>query len=163
MIGQIWWDMWLRRRGSQILRGRIVYLTRMTDAEFEKLVEEGIAGIPQVFLKLVNNVAIVIKKEPTVVQLRKMHIGSVHTLLGLYEGIPQTRREQYGVGGALPDRITIFRRPIEEATGGDFEQIKELVAETVWHEIAHYFGMDEGKVRRSEADRKRKRSAGGQE
>lgn len=127
----------------------------MTNEEFEKLVDEGIAAIPERFLKKLNNVAIVVEEMPTVSQRRKMHLGHRHTLLGLYEGIPQTGRAHYGVGGALPDRITIFRRPIEAAGGGNPERIRGIVCETVWHEIAHHFGMDETRVRRRAAKRKK--------
>ncbi len=129
----------------------------MTSEEFEQLVEEGFAAIPEHLREKVANVAMIIEEEPTAAQRRKMRLGSGHTLLGLYEGIPHTARAHYGVGMTLPDRITIFRKAIEWTAGGDPDRIREIVCDTIWHEIAHHFGMDEGRVRRSEAKRKRKR------
>lgn len=126
----------------------------MTPEVFEQLVEEGIEAIPEKFLKLVNNVAIVIEEEPTLAQRHKIRLGKGHTLLGLYEGVPQTGRSR-NYSGVLPDKITIFRKPIL-AFGHTPEGIRQLVADTVWHEIAHHFGMDEHTVRTAEGKRKRK-------
>ncbi len=135
------------------------YNVKMTPEEFEQLVDEGIAAIPERFLKKLSNVAIVVEEAPSREQVRqlaeKMRLHHGHTLLGLYEGIPQTRRQHYGVGGAVPDRITIFRRPIEWASGGDPGRVRDIVRDTVWHEIAHHFGMGEAQVRRHEAQRRR--------
>ncbi len=128
----------------------------MKKEEFEQLVDEGITAIGEEFLKLANNVAIVIEDEPSADQRRKMRLGRGHTLLGLYEGIPQTSRQHYGVGTTLPDRITIFRKPIEAIAGDDPVRIREMVAETVWHEIAHHFGMDERRVRKIEGERRKR-------
>jgi predicted Zn-dependent protease with MMP-like domain len=108
---------------------------------------------PSGFLRRLNNVAVVIEEAPTRRQLAR---GSAYSLLGLYEGIPHTRREHYGVGATMPDRITIFRRPIVAAAGGKPSRIREIVHDTVRHEIAHHFGMDEGRVRRNEAQRRRR-------
>jgi predicted Zn-dependent protease with MMP-like domain len=71
------------------------------------------------------------------------------TLFGLYEGVPQTKRgNPYAL--ILPDKITIFRLPIEHSTAADPAAIKEIVKNTVWHEVAHHFGMDEQQVRTAE-------------
>lgn len=126
----------------------------MKHKEFEKLVEDGIARIPEKFREKIKNVGIIVENEPTEKQLRENHIEPGWTLLGLYEGIPATERgEEYGVAPTLPDRIFIFQRPIEDEAGGDPENIREIVADTVWHEVAHYFGMDEGEVDEREARR----------
>ncbi len=74
-------------------------------------------------------------------------------LLGLYSGIPLTKRGQ-GYTGVLPDKITIFQRSIEASVGDDPEKIKKLTIEVVHHEIGHYFGFDEVKVRTWERNRK---------
>lgn len=124
----------------------------MTDEEFEQLVDEGIKAIPKKFLALLDNVAIVIEDIPTVAQLTKFKLQHAWTLLGLYEGIPQTKRGAYY--SALPDKISIFREPIMAQAQGDPEKIKELVKSTVWHEIAHHFGMDEDTVRKAEKKRR---------
>lgn len=126
---------------------------QITDpAEFEKIVEAGIAAIPERFLQKLDNVAIVVEDSPTPSQLRKLKIRKGWTLFGLYEGVPQAVRSgQYSL--VLPDKITIFKRPIE-AAATNAEGVKEIVKTTVWHEIAHHFGLDEGEVRRAEIRKK---------
>jgi predicted Zn-dependent protease with MMP-like domain len=116
--------------------------------DFEKIVDSGISAIPERFLVKLNNVGIVIENEPTQAQLKKLKIKKGWTLFGLYEGVPQAKRNAY-YGAVLPDKITIFKKPIEEAAR-DEKDIKEIVRNTVWHEIAHHFGMDEARVRRAE-------------
>lgn len=124
----------------------------MTDEEFELLVAAGIDLIPKRHLKKIDNVAIVIADAPTKAQLRGGHVTSGSTLLGLYEGVPLTERgDYYGMGAILPDKITIFKNPIIHAAGGDPVQIKDIVYETVWHEIAHYFGYDDEEIEQREA------------
>ena len=120
--------------------------------EFEKMVQAGIAAIPKRFLQKLDNVAVVIEEEPTLAQKEKLHLRRGWTLFGLYEGVPQTKRGAY-YGSVLPDKITIFRKPIVEAAQGA-EHIQEIVKNTVWHEIAHHFGMNEDEVRQSESRRK---------
>jgi len=118
--------------------------------KFEKLVWEGIEAIPKKFLKKLDNVDITIQDKPTEEQIKKLKLGPGDKLFGLYEGIPQTRRGYYS--WVLPDKITIFREPIEEVCSND-ERIKEKVKKTVWHEIAHHFGMNEKEVRKAEKRR----------
>jgi len=119
--------------------------------KFKQIVSEGIAAIPLKFLKKLSNVAIVIEKRPTQAQENKLHLRQGLTLFGLYEGIPQTRRG-VGYSGVLPDKITIFQEAIE-AVGRNEKDIIKIVRNTVWHEIAHHFGMDEASVREAEARR----------
>jgi predicted Zn-dependent protease with MMP-like domain len=121
--------------------------------EFEKMVEAGIAAIPENFLRKLDNVVIVIEDEPTPDQLEKLKIRKGWTLFGLYEGVPQAARGNHYTS-VVPDKITIFRKPIE-AAARNAEGVKEIVKNTVWHEIAHHFGMDEGRVRSAEAKRKK--------
>lgn len=119
----------------------------MNDTDFERLVAEGIDAIPERFLKQLENVAIVIADEPSDEQLRHNGITDGSTLLGLYEGIPLTERgDLYGVGIVLPDKITIFKLPTLEEAQGDEMEIRKIVTETVWHEIAHYFGYDDEEI-----------------
>ncbi len=121
--------------------------------EFEKIVKEGINAIPERFLRKLDNVVIVIEVEPTPAQKKKLNIHSNWTLFGLYEGVPQSERGA-GYSAALPDKITIFQNPIEEEAR-DEEDVKEIVKNTVWHEIAHHFGMSETQVRQAEAKRRK--------
>jgi predicted Zn-dependent protease with MMP-like domain len=117
--------------------------------EFEDLVRQGISAIDERFLKRLKNVEIVIEDEPTPQQLEKLRLRGA-LLFGLYEGIPQTKRESYGQ--VLPDKITIFKNSIEKVYFRA-EDIKKAVTDTVWHEIAHHFGMDEHQVRQAEQKR----------
>lgn len=121
----------------------------MENTEFEKLVALGIDAIPEKFAKKLNNVVVTVEESPTPAQLRKSRVGAGRTLFGLYEGVPQTRRGS-GYTLVLPDKITIFKQPIVLASSGNPETIKKIVKDTVWHEIAHHFGLDEGEVRRRE-------------
>ena len=108
--------------------------------EFDKVVERALKKIPARFRRRLENIAIVVEPEPP-------RPG----LLGLYQGVPLTVR---GVsdGFRMPDRITIYQGP-HERMARDRADLEQMVADTVWHEIAHYFGMDEGRVRRAERRR----------
>lgn len=128
-------------------------MPKVTRRNFEKIVEVGIGAIPERFLQKLNNVAVVIENEPTPAQIKKLKIRRGWTLFGLYEGVPQAVRGT-NYSSVLPDKITIFKKPIEEAANSE-EEIKEIVKNTVWHEIAHHFGMGENRVRRAEARRKK--------
>jgi predicted Zn-dependent protease with MMP-like domain len=123
----------------------------MDTEKFEKLVNEGIKDIPQKFLDKLDNVGIVVEDNPSPEQLKKLKIRKNYFLFGLYEGIPKTKR--WGYSDVLPDKITIFKNPIEQSTQSE-EEIKKIVKETVWHEIAHHFGMNEKEVRDAELRRK---------
>ena len=115
---------------------------------FEKLVEEGFLLIPEKFRERIQNVALLVEDEPSEEVRQQEGLSAEETLLGLYQGIPATvRGDSSGVGPTVPDTITLFKLPIEEAVGGAPEEIRKVVAETVWHEFAHYFGMDEDEVR----------------
>lgn len=114
--------------------------------EFEKLVAEAIDGVPAEFLAQLKNVAIVVENEPNDEQLKKLKLRNDMTLLGLYEGMPQTKRGAYSM--ALPDKISIFKNSIESVAQTS-EEIKKLVQDTVRHEIAHHFGSDERGAKRT--------------
>jgi predicted Zn-dependent protease with MMP-like domain len=122
----------------------------MNEKYFEKIVREGISTIPKKFLKMLDNVEISIEYEPTPEQLRKMKKSNAYIIFGLYEGVPKTKRWNYGQ--TLPDKITIFQKAIEEVANSE-EEIKEMVKNTVWHEIAHHFGIDEKEVKEIEKKR----------
>ena len=115
----------------------------MTAQQFDAIVEKAIAKIPARFRKRLENVAFVVEPEPP-------RPG----ILGLYQGRPLTVRS-FGDAFAMPDRITIFQGP-HERSARTYEELQALVDETVWHEVAHYFGMDEARVRRAEQRRRMK-------
>lgn len=112
----------------------------LTSAEFDQVVERALARIPRRFRRRLDNVAIVVEREPP-------RPG----LLGLYHGRPMTRRSVFE-SFAMPDQITIYQGP-HERLAHSAEQLEQMVADTVWHEIAHYFGMDEAQVRHAERRR----------
>jgi len=123
----------------------------LTHEEFEQLVKEGIDAIDEKFLEKLKNVEIVVEDDPTSFQTEKLKLRGA-LLFGLYEGVPQTKREQYGQ--VLPDKITIFKNPIEKVFSNE-DDIRKAVKDTVWHEIAHHFGMDEHRVRQAEKKKRK--------
>ena len=129
----------------------------MNDEEFAKIVEAAVKNIPEEFQDKLENVSILVEDLPTPNQLNNLRRrGERGMLLGLYEGVPQTRRGRYGIGGHLPDKITIFRFPIERIARSKVHLI-QIVVNTVKHEIAHHFGMDEHQVRDAEYEARKKK------
>lgn len=128
-------------------------MKKLSQEKFEEAVQKGIKAIPEKFLQKLNNVAIIIEEEPSPSQKKKVNLHPNWTLFGLYEGIPQAVRGQ-NYSGVLPDKITIFKRPIENEADSE-EDIEEIVKNTVWHEIAHHFGMDEPRVQQAENKRQK--------
>ncbi len=128
-------------------------MQKLKREEFEKVVEEGVNAIPEKFLRKLDNVAVVVEDEPTPVQKKKLDIHEGWTLLGLYEGVSRLGRGA-NYNAVLPDKITIFQKPIEEEARNE-KDLKEIVKNTIWHEIAHHFGMDETRVRQAEVKRRK--------
>jgi predicted Zn-dependent protease with MMP-like domain len=120
-------------------------LTAVTREEFRQLVNESLETIPRDFRDAMHNIAIVIEDEPTAAQLQEAGVESPDdTLLGLYEGTPLTERS-WAHGNTLPDKITLFQRPIEEESE-DEDDVVAVVGETLIHEIGHYFGLSEEEI-----------------
>jgi predicted Zn-dependent protease with MMP-like domain len=111
---------------------------------FVQLVEEALQEIPRRFRDAMANVAVVVEEEPPSHVLDDMDIGPDDTLFGLYQGTPLPERG-WGYGNTLPDRISIYQFPIEDACA-DEDEIRDCVAETVIHEFGHYFGMSEEEI-----------------
>jgi predicted Zn-dependent protease with MMP-like domain len=120
----------------------------MTRERFTALVEEALREIPQRFRDAMRNVAVVVEDEPSQDVLDDLEMEPDDTLLGLYHGTPLTERES-NYGNALPDRISIYQLPIEEACE-DEGDIRQCVAETVIHEFGHYFGLSEEEIQEIE-------------
>lgn len=116
----------------------------MTRDQFRALVDEALETIPPHFRDAMHNIAIVIEDEPTLEQLEEVGIDPPDTLLGLYEGTPLTER-QWSHGNTLPDKITLFQHPIEEASD-DEDDVVVAIGETLIHEIGHYFGLSEEEI-----------------
>jgi predicted Zn-dependent protease with MMP-like domain len=116
----------------------------VTRERFSQLVEDALHEIPRRFRAAMVNVAVVVEQEPPPHILEEMEIGPDDTLFGLYQGTPLPERG-WGYGNALPDRISIYQGPIEDACEDD-DEICDCVAETVIHEFGHYFGMSEEEI-----------------
>ncbi len=112
----------------------------MNRLEFEELVRQAFESLPEEILVQIDNVDVVVNDYPSREHRRSNNLAPNETLYGLYEGIPQTDREGYGF--VMPDKITIFQRPIEEACKDDADVV-EQVRVTVVHEIAHHFGISD--------------------
>ncbi|KAB8287714.1 Zn-dependent protease [Bifidobacterium avesanii] len=112
----------------------------MTDAEFESAVEEALAGVPERFRRALDNVGIAVADEPDERERASMH-DPRGELLGLYEGVPITRRTT-AYGGVMPDVITVFKGPHERVCRSRGEMVREI-RKTVLHELGHYFGFDD--------------------
>ncbi|HZG62075.1 MAG TPA: metallopeptidase family protein [Rubrobacteraceae bacterium] len=117
-------------------------MKRQTQEDFYDLVERALEGLPPELAALLDNVAIIVEDWPDYsTPLAAEYENAV--LYGLYEGVPLTERSA-GYHGVLPDKITLFRGPLER----DFPlgQLEEQVRVTVVHEIAHHFGFDEDRI-----------------
>jgi predicted Zn-dependent protease with MMP-like domain len=117
----------------------------MTRHAFEKLVAEAVTLIPARFRREMKNLALVVEDEPSPRLLAEMDIEPPDSLYGLYHGTPLTER-QWDFGNHLPDRITIYQRPIEEDCDGDDDEIRAVIGETLIHEVGHYFGLSEEEI-----------------
>jgi len=114
-------------------------------ARFEELVDKALKSLPEEFLNRLDNIDVLVEDQPTVIQLRKSKLKPNQTLLGLYEGVPQTQRNS-NYGMVLPDKITIFQKTIEAICHSDEEIIAEI-EKVVKHEIAHHFGISDSRLR----------------
>jgi predicted Zn-dependent protease with MMP-like domain len=119
----------------------------MTVEEFEHIVQEEFDDLPERFRENMENVSIVVDEVPTPDQVRRAGVRRGGMLLGLYEGVPLTRRDTgYGVYPVVPDRITLFKHSIEVVSRSR-DDILRKIREVLIHEIAHYYGMGEEEIR----------------
>ena len=136
----------------------------MPPKEFEVLVADAFALVPEKFRAKVKNVALLVEEEPNDETRKENNLGPEDTLLGLYRGTPHSERgEGYGVGPTMPDTITVYRLPVLEKAAHESgvgelvawgemmtepmkRRVRNIVRDTIWHEIAHYFGMDEYEI-----------------
>ena len=116
----------------------------MTREQFQRLVIEAVALIPKRFRREMKNLALVVEDEPSAELLAEMEIEPPDSLYGLYQGTPLPERT-WAYGNNLPDRITIFQRPIEEECDDD-DEVRAVIGETLIHEVGHYFGMSEEEI-----------------
>jgi len=126
----------------------------VNDKTFEAMIAKAIDSLPENRIKGLQNVAITYEDEPSPEQRERLKLRGSQTLYGLYEGIPLTKRAAAtslfsGTPMTLPDRITIFKLPIVR-TAADELAVEEQVRKTLWHEIAHYYGLDHNQIERLE-------------
>ncbi|MEI7683313.1 MAG: metallopeptidase family protein [Candidatus Saccharibacteria bacterium] len=118
-----------------------------TDDEFDQLVSDALDSLPKKYTGRMDNVAIVYADEPTQQQRQELNLRGNQTLLGLYQGVPLTARG--GMIKLLPDKITLFKIPLVYKSKNHTE-LQENVRHTLWHEMAHYFGLDHKRIRELE-------------
>jgi predicted Zn-dependent protease with MMP-like domain len=123
---------------------------QVSDQEFEQYMAEAIDDVPEPFGSRLQNIAFILEDDPSPQQRARQRLAPYQTLFGLYEGVPLPDRG--GQLKVLPDKITIFKNPLLAASR-DKRQLRDNIGHTVWHEVAHYFGLDHQKI--DELDSKR--------
>ncbi len=116
-------------------------VVELGEREFEQLVADALDSIPEALGRRMQNVAVTVANWPTSEQLN----GRRGSLLGLYQGVELTRRSPLSYGGAMPDRITIFRGPITRLAYDEADLVR-IVTTTVIHEVAHHFGISDARL-----------------
>lgn len=119
----------------------------VSDELFDQLISKSMDSLPKTHMAAIKNVAIVYEDEPSERQRQELKLQCHETLFGLYEGVPLTRRQ----GGAHfpPDKITIFKKPMLEYVNS-VEELEAQIRHTLWHEVAHYFGLDHAQIHKLE-------------
>jgi predicted Zn-dependent protease with MMP-like domain len=118
-------------------------MLQISDPEFERLIGEGIEAIPHLYQKHLENVAFIIEDEPSPEQRMQLKLYPYETLFGLYEGVPLPARN--GAAKILPDKITIFKMPALQVSLS-VSELKEHIRHTIWHEVAHYYGLNHKRI-----------------
>ena len=118
-------------------------MIEVSDEEFQRLIDQALSELPGEHVKNISNVAILYEDEPAPEQRQKLNLQGGQTLLGLYEGTPLSERQ--GMTRLLPDKITLFKLPISRRASTPGE-LKEDIKHTLWHEIAHYYGLDHKRI-----------------
>ena len=118
-------------------------MIKVTKKVFENLVADAIDAIPPQYLRHLQNVAFIVEDEPNRAQQKQLGLACNDLLFGLYEGVPLPQRS--GTTKLLPDKITLFKHPLE-AISSNSAQLKEHIRHTVWHEVAHYYGLNHERI-----------------
>lgn len=118
-------------------------MIQVSEEQFQELINQALTELPGEHVKNIRNVAILYEDVPTPEQRQKLALQNDQTLLGLYEGVPLSQRQ--GATRLLPDKITLFKRPLE-SQANDEAGLREAIRHTLWHEIAHYYGLDHDKI-----------------
>lgn len=116
----------------------------ISDDLFQELIDQAFDSLPKTHRDRVQNVAILFADEPTPEQRHELELRHDQTLLGLYQGVPLSRRQ--GQMSLYPDRITLFKHPLL-MQAHDLVSLREAIRHTLWHEIAHYYGLNHDQIR----------------
>jgi predicted Zn-dependent protease with MMP-like domain len=117
----------------------------VTDERFDELINVAIQSLPKEHIEHLSNVAILFEDDPSEEQRVKLKLRHDQTLFGLYEGTPLSKRQ--GLPTQLPDKITLFKNPLQFVSQTE-DELAEEIRHTLWHEIAHYYGLDHGDIGR---------------
>lgn len=123
-------------------------MLEVSDEQFDQMISEAIDHLPKTHMSAIKNLAIVYADEPTEDQRIELQLQCNQTLFGLYEGVPLARRHG-AINNFPPDKITIFKNPMLHYVN-TLEELKEQVRHTLWHEVAHYFGLDHDQIHKLE-------------
>lgn len=118
-------------------------MVEVTDEQFQALINHALESLPGEHARTIQNIAILYEHEPTPEQRQKLALRDDQTLFGLYEGVPLSQRQ--GMTRLFPDKITIFKGPMERACNTVLE-LREQIRHTLWHEIGHYYGLDHKRI-----------------
>jgi predicted Zn-dependent protease with MMP-like domain len=125
----------------------------LSDEQFAQIIAQAMDELPDKYIRALDNVAVVYQDNPSPEQRQQMKLRQNQTLFGLYQGIPQTSRGA-GYNLVLPDKITIFKNPLVTASR-DMQELKDHVKHTLWHEIAHHYGLDHDRIHELEDKHRR--------
>ena len=118
-------------------------MIEISDEHFQQLIDKAFDKLPQTHRDNVKNVAILHEDEPTPEQRIKLELRHDQTLLGLYEGVPLSQRQ--GMSRIFPDKITLFKGPLTRMANNE-NDLQQEIYHTLWHEIAHYYGLDHEQI-----------------
>jgi predicted Zn-dependent protease with MMP-like domain len=123
-------------------------MLEISDELFDQMISKAMDHLPKTHMAAIKNVAIVYEDEPTDDQRQELQLQCNQTLFGLYQGVPLTRRHG-AIHNYPPDKITIFKRPML-AYVNSIAELEEQIRHTLWHEVAHYFGLNHDQIHRLE-------------
>lgn len=118
-------------------------MIEVSDEQFQELINQALNELPGEHAQGIENIAILYEDEPTPEQRVQLELRHDQSLLGLYEGVPLPQRQ--GGTKIYPDKITLFRLPLQWQANS-IEQLKEEIKHTLWHEIAHYYGLNHRQI-----------------